>query len=149
MSEKNGASNQTLRMAANFLDKRQMKIHMRSDLFSSLRDMPGGTPQETKTGNFLFKTATRGLDDPKEDGHLPSTGSTSSYHTPPTSPATSITAGRPHSEDMQRIYVTDASAASEIPRTRMSMMSSTTRACMNGRQDGSNDPLNASVSLKT
>ena len=84
-----GASNQTLRMTANFLDNRQMKIRMRSDLFSTLRDMPGGTPQGTKTGNFLFNTATRGLDDPREGDKQSMASSTSSYHTPPTSPATS------------------------------------------------------------
>ena len=53
---KEGASNQTLRMVWGFLSNRSMKIKY-SGQFSMPRPTPGGAPQGTKSGGFLFSIA--------------------------------------------------------------------------------------------
>ena len=50
---KGGASSQTLRMVYSFLEGHTMRIKFNGK-FSSCRDTPGGVPQGTKSGNFLF-----------------------------------------------------------------------------------------------
>lgn len=58
-----GASNQTLRMAAAFLEGRSMRIKLSGGRFSSLRPMPGGAPQGTKCSNILFCIAVSSIQD--------------------------------------------------------------------------------------
>ena len=48
-----GASNQTLSMVAAFLEHRKMRVKL-PGLYSGLKNMPGGAPQGTQCGNFLF-----------------------------------------------------------------------------------------------
>lgn len=55
-----GASNQTLGMAAAFLEKRKMRIKL-PGTYSTLKNMPGGAPQGTKCGNYLFCITAAGL----------------------------------------------------------------------------------------
>ena len=50
-----GASDSTVRMVGGFLIDRKMKIKTGS-IFSNVRDMPGGAPQGTCSGNLLFST---------------------------------------------------------------------------------------------
>ena len=52
-----GASNQTLRMVSAFLRGRKMMMKS-GTVLSSPRQMPGGAPQGTKLGNFLFCATT-------------------------------------------------------------------------------------------
>ena len=59
-----GASNQTVLMAALFLENRSMRIKL-SNCYSKARPMPGGAPQGTKTGNLLFCIAVSSLDNNK------------------------------------------------------------------------------------
>ena len=68
---------------------------MQTGVYSTTRSTPGGTPQGTKTGNFLFYTATRQLDDPAatriQRASKSSTSMTESvYATPPTSPSDTL-----------------------------------------------------------
>ena len=66
---KHGASNETLKMAASFLENRRMKIKLpgSATAFSTSRRTPGGAPQGTKCGNFLYCVAAREL---KEEGTI-------------------------------------------------------------------------------
>ena len=50
---KKGASNQTLAMVASFLEGRSMRFKVGRTL-SEPKPTPGGAPQGTKSGNFLF-----------------------------------------------------------------------------------------------
>ena len=59
-----GASDQTLSMAASFLAGRRMRIKLSGGTYSKLKRMPGGAPQGTKSGNLLFCTSVA-------DIHLP------------------------------------------------------------------------------
>ena len=56
-----GASNQTLKIVTSFLSGRSMRIKL-GDKFSSSRSTPGGAPQGTKAGNFLFCASVDGID---------------------------------------------------------------------------------------
>ena len=56
-----GASNQTIAMVTAFLEKRYMRIKIGHTL-SQRRLTPGGAPQGTKSGNFLFCVAVDGID---------------------------------------------------------------------------------------
>ena len=58
-----GASNQTLNMAAAFLDKRSMCVKVGS-VKSTTRLVPGGAPQGTKCGNFLFCVSVQDIEKP-------------------------------------------------------------------------------------
>ena len=53
-----GASTQSLRLAGSFLMGRSMRVKIHGNVFSSVRTMPGGTPQGTRSGNFFFCIAT-------------------------------------------------------------------------------------------
>ena len=53
MLARRGASNQTLTMTSSFLTNRKIRVKL-PGVYSTLRPMPGGTPQGTKSGNFLF-----------------------------------------------------------------------------------------------
>ena len=57
-----GASNQSINMVASFLSNRRMRIKL-PGVYSELKPMPGGAPQGTKSGNFLFCVAIAGLDE--------------------------------------------------------------------------------------
>ena len=57
-----GASNQTVAKVASFLKDRKMKIKL-PGLFSTLKSMPGGAPQGTKSRNFLFCVSIAGLEE--------------------------------------------------------------------------------------
>ena len=59
-----GASTQTLAIVASFLSDRSMRIKL-GDNLSTRRRTPGGAPQGTKAGNFLFCAAVDGIE--KED----------------------------------------------------------------------------------
>ena len=59
---KYGAFTDTIRIVANFLHHRSMRIKIRSGAYSSSSTMPGGAPQGTKSGNFLFCMATLDID---------------------------------------------------------------------------------------
>ena len=61
-----GASNQTLAVVASFLSNRSMKIKL-GEAFSTSRQTPGGAPQGTKAGNFLFCASVDGID---QEGYL-------------------------------------------------------------------------------
>ena len=67
-----GASSQTLRMVYSFLEGRTMKIK-HNGKFSSIRSTPGGAPQGTKSGNFLFAMTADQLG--REDSARPGSGS--------------------------------------------------------------------------
>ena len=84
----NGASSQTIRMAASFLfGSRRMRIKMGPRIFSTPRDTPGGAPQGTKTGNILFCISTRGLDQwPPNKDSTHDLITPEEFFTPPTSP---------------------------------------------------------------
>ena len=59
--KKHGASNQTLATTFGFLKDRTIKIKSQAN-FSNPRKMPGGAPQGTKSGNFLFSMTADDLD---------------------------------------------------------------------------------------
>lgn len=61
-----GASNQTLRMTAAFLENRSMKIKM-PGFFTTRKTMSGGAPQGTKCGNFLFCVTISDLTNARDD----------------------------------------------------------------------------------
>ena len=84
-----GASRTTISMTTNFLADREMRIKMGNGVFSTSRKMPGGAPQGTKTGNFLFCTATRDLEHEQTNARDPSEEEQEQedlFYTPPTSP---------------------------------------------------------------
>ena len=62
-----GASTQTLRMAASFLEDCKMRVKLSGGKYSDLQSMPGGAPQGTKCGNLLFCIATASLHKRIED----------------------------------------------------------------------------------
>ena len=95
-----GASNQSIYMAASFLRGRNMKIKLPGGLFSITRETPGGSPQGTKSGNFFFCVAARGLStlnesDPDQPTLPPGTEEVTS---PPASLPTSEPPGTPFSD---------------------------------------------------
>ena len=61
-----GASSQTLRIVSCFLRDRSMRIKL-GEIFSTKRSTPGGAPQGTKAGNFLFCAAVDGIE---EQGYI-------------------------------------------------------------------------------
>ena len=58
-----GASSQTLRVCHSFLSDRKMRIKMGSS-YSTTRNMPGGAPQGTCSGSFLFACTVDGIESP-------------------------------------------------------------------------------------
>ena len=69
-----GASNQTIRMVFGFLSERTMRIKSGGS-FSLPRNCPGGAPQGTKVGNFLFAVTVASLDNPEAGPEVSETGS--------------------------------------------------------------------------
>ena len=53
MLARKGASNQSLQMVASFLEQRKMRFKV-GNVMSAPYSTPGGAPQGTRSGNFLF-----------------------------------------------------------------------------------------------
>ena len=64
-----GASTQSIRVAASFLEGRTMRAKVGQTL-SSVRSVPGGAPQGTKSGNFLFTLTIDDVEEKNEGSDL-------------------------------------------------------------------------------
>ena len=77
-----GASDQSLSMVAAFLEQRRMRIKM-EDSFSTLRPLPGGSPQGTLLGNFLYIITTDNIEETRNDVQLSNVNRSDEPNRPP------------------------------------------------------------------